>query len=104
MSSDAPKLGTGLFGYRRSTVEQIMAESEARLREAEGRLEAAESRVSELQRELETLKRRNAQMDQHIQRFNPEAGEGPEAALSPEPVQSRGARQPRSRTAMKEER
>ena len=93
MSSDAPKLGTGLFGYRRSTVEQIMAESEARLREAEGRLQAAESRVSELQRELAALKRRNAQMDQQIQRVGSEEGEGPDGALSREPVQSRGPRE-----------
>ena len=98
MSSDAPKLGTGLFGYRRSTVEQIMAESEARLREAEARLQAAESRVSELQRELATLKRRNAQMGQQTQRFGSEEGEGPGRALSPEPVRSPGSREHWSRT------
>ncbi len=93
MSSDAPKLGTGLFGYRRSAVKQIMAEDEARLREAEERLRAAETRVSELQRELETLKRRNAQMNQEIARFETDAGLA-ESGASPEPVQSgRGSRE-----------
>ncbi len=66
MSSDAPKLGTGLFGFRRSTVEQIMAESDVRLREAEARLRAAEMRVAELQEEIELLRRRNARLDQEL--------------------------------------
>ncbi len=103
MSSDAPKLGTGFFGYRRSAVQQIMADGEARLREAEGRLRAAEMRVAELQRELEGLKRRNAQMNEQLDRFEaePRYSEPP----SPEPVQTgRGSREHRSRTAMKEER
>ncbi|MDP8957164.1 MAG: hypothetical protein M3N24_09445 [Actinomycetota bacterium] len=87
MSNDAPKLGTGLFGFRRSAVQEIMAEGEARLREAEERLRAAEMRVSELQQELDTLKRRNAQMNQEMQRFEAEdAMPGPDE--SPEPVQS----------------
>ncbi len=87
MSSDAPKLGTRLFGFRRSAVQGIMAEGEARLREADERLRAAEMRVSELEEELDTLKRRNAQMNQEIERFETEAGES-EPDGSPEPVQS----------------
>ncbi len=101
MSSDAPK--TGLFGYRRSAVQQIMAESEARLREAEGRLRAAEMRVAELERELETLKRRNAHMNQQLERFDAEGDS--QRPPYPEPVQTGdGSREHRSRTAMKEER
>jgi TolA-binding protein len=67
MSSDAPKPGTGLFGYRRSAVQEIMAEGDARLREAEERLRAAEMRVSELQQQIETLRRRNDKMSQQIE-------------------------------------
>ena len=104
MSSDAPKLGTGLFGYRRSAVKQIMAEDEARLREAEGRLRAAEMRVSELQSELEALKQRNAQMNEQLERSNAGAGDS-HRGPSPEPVQTgHGSGEYRSRTAMKEER
>jgi hypothetical protein len=87
MSSDAPKLGTGLFGFRRSAVKGIMADGEARLREAEERLRAAEMRVSELQQELEALKRRNAKMNQEIERFETDAGVTEPDAF-PEPVQS----------------
>jgi predicted RNase H-like nuclease (RuvC/YqgF family) len=87
MSSDAPKLGTGLFGFRRSAVKGIMAEDDERLREAEERLRAAETRVSELQQELDSLKRRNAQMNQEIERFETGAGAA-EPDVSPEPVQS----------------
>ena len=87
MSSDAPKLGTGLFGYRRSAVKQIMAEDEARLREAEGRLRAAELRVSELQGELEALKRRNAQMNQQLERVDAEAGDS-QRTPPPQPAQT----------------
>ncbi len=67
MSSDAPKLGTGLFGYRRSAVQEMMAEGDARLQEAHERLRAAEIRVSQLQQEIETLKRRNDQINQRIE-------------------------------------
>ena len=104
MSSDAPKLGTGLFGYRRSTVEQLMAESDARLREAEARLRAAETRVSELQRQLETLKRRNARMDQRDHDSHSETDTASGSVTSREPVQSGRGSWERSRTAMKEER
>jgi predicted DNA-binding protein YlxM (UPF0122 family) len=69
MGSNAPKPGTGLFGYRRSAVHQIIAEGEDRLQDAEERLRTAESRVAELQAELDALKRRNAQTDQKIQRL-----------------------------------
>ncbi len=104
MSSDAPKLGTGLFGYRRSAVEQLMAESDARLRDAEVRLRAAETRVSELQRQIDSLKRRHAQVEQ---RSNLGDGDGDGGAdlHTPEPLESRaGWGEPMSRTATKEER
>lgn len=77
MDNDAPKLGTGLFGYRRSVVQQIIAEGEARLEEAEGRLRAAESRVAELQEELESMRRRNAQIDEQIRRLRSQMERGP---------------------------
>ncbi len=89
MSSDAPKLGTGLFGYRRSAVQEIMEEGEVRLREAQERLRAAEMRISELQEELDALKRHNAQMNQELTRFDAEDAIA-EPDGSPEPVQSGG--------------
>ncbi len=89
MSSDAPKLGTGFFGYRRSAVQDIMEEGEVRLREAQERLRAAETRISELQDELDTLKRRNAQMNQELTQFDAEDALA-EPDGSPDRVQSGG--------------
>jgi chromosome segregation ATPase len=104
MGNNAPKLGTGLFGFRRSAVEQIIAEGEARLDEAEGRLRAAESRVSELQEELETTKRRNAQIDEQIQRLQSHVSSASGEAPTVRAVPSRqGPKDRRRRPAMKEE-
>jgi hypothetical protein len=69
MSSDPPELGKGMFGYRKSAVNQIIADRDIMLRQAEGRVRAAESKVADLETELGSMRDRNARMDEQIERL-----------------------------------
>jgi hypothetical protein len=69
VTTDPPELGKGLFGYRKSAVNQILADRDIMLRQAEGRVRAAESKVAELQGELTSIKDRNTRMDEQIERL-----------------------------------
>lgn len=69
MSSEPPELGKGLFGYRKSAVNQILADRDLMLRQAEGRVRQAESKVGELERELGTMRDRNNRMDEQLERL-----------------------------------
>jgi peptidoglycan hydrolase CwlO-like protein len=69
MSSDPPELGKGLFGYRKSAVNQIIADRDIMLRQAEGRVRAAESKVAELESELVSMRDRNTRMDEQLDRL-----------------------------------
>ena len=60
MSSDSPELGKGLFGYRKSVVNQIIADRDIMLRQAEGRVRAAESKVADLESEMRGAKEKSA--------------------------------------------
>ena len=69
MTSDPPDLGKGLFGYRKSAVNQILADRDVMLRQAEGRVRAAESKVADLQNELASMKDRTTRMDEQVERL-----------------------------------
>jgi predicted nucleic acid-binding Zn-ribbon protein len=69
MSSDPPELGKGIFGYRKSAVNQIIADRDLMLRQAEGRVRAAESKVANLEGELNAMKTRNSRMDEQLERL-----------------------------------
>ncbi|MGH2573403.1 MAG: hypothetical protein ACRDGU_07980 [Actinomycetota bacterium] len=69
MTSDPPELGKGLFGYRRSAVNQILADRDLMLRQAEGRVRSAESKVADLEGELQGIRTRNARMDEQLERL-----------------------------------
>jgi peptidoglycan hydrolase CwlO-like protein len=69
MSSDPPELGKGLFGYRKSAVNQIIADRDIMLRQAEGRVRAAESKVADLESELVSMRERNTRMDEQLERL-----------------------------------
>jgi hypothetical protein len=69
MTSDPPELGKGLFGYRRSAVNQILTDRDTMLRQAEGRVRAAESKVADLEGELQAIRTRNARMDEQLERL-----------------------------------
>jgi predicted nucleic acid-binding Zn-ribbon protein len=69
MSTDPPELGKGLFGYRKSAVNQILSDRDLMLRQAEGRVRSAESKVGELERELNQMRTRNTRMDEQLERL-----------------------------------
>jgi len=70
MGSEAPgDLGKGLFGYRRSVVQQIISDRDVMLRQAEGRVRAAESRVAELEDELGGIRERSRRMEEQLERL-----------------------------------
>src|SRR5205823_6354069 len=69
MGSDAPDLGKGLFGYRRSAVQQIISDRDVMLRQADGRVRAAESRVAELEDELSGIRERSRRMEEQLERL-----------------------------------
>ena len=69
MGSDPPELGKGLFGYRKSAVNQIIADRDIMLRQAEGRVRAAESKVAELETDLVGMRQRNTRMDEQLERL-----------------------------------
>lgn len=53
MEEQSPDLGRGLFGYRRASVNQAIADRDIMLRQAEGRARAAEARAQELEASME---------------------------------------------------
>jgi chromosome segregation ATPase len=88
------EISKGLFGYRRTDVEQLLSDRDHMLRQAETRIRAAEARVGELQqtldqsesrnavlldrlgqlqRQLEGLATRNAQVEQYVAKVQAEA-------------------------------
>jgi uncharacterized coiled-coil protein SlyX len=66
MGSDPPDLGKGLFGYRKSAVNQVIADRDIMLRQAEGRVRAAEAKIAELEGEVSRLRGQNAQTDEEL--------------------------------------
>jgi cell division septum initiation protein DivIVA len=69
MSTEPPALGKGVFGYRKSSVNQIIADRDTMLRQAEGRVRAAEGKVSSLQSELVNVQQRNQRMEEQLERL-----------------------------------
>ena len=94
MGSDPPELGKGLFGYRKSAVNQIIADRDIMLRQAEGRVRAAESKVAELESELISMRDRNTRMDEQLERLRQQldtlVGQGvPAASVEAPPAPTR---------------
>jgi cell division septum initiation protein DivIVA len=69
MSTEPPALGKGVFGYRKSAVNQIIADRDTMLRQAEGRVRAAEGKVSNLESELVNVQQRNQRMEEQLERL-----------------------------------
>ena len=59
-------LGKGLFGYRRSDVQQLIADRDLVVKEAERRMRASGARINELERSLAQAERRNAHLDEQL--------------------------------------
>ncbi len=54
------QISKGLFGYRRSDVEQLLSDRDHMLRQAETRIRSAEARIGELEDALDHSENRNA--------------------------------------------
>jgi chromosome segregation ATPase len=59
-------LGKGLFGYRRSEVQQLLTDRDLLLEEAERRMRASTARIEELESSLSEAGRRNASLDEKL--------------------------------------
>jgi septal ring factor EnvC (AmiA/AmiB activator) len=62
-------LGKGLFGYRRSEVQQLLTDRDLLLVEAERRMRASQARIEELESSLNEAGRRNASMEEQLARL-----------------------------------
>ena len=70
MSEHQPA-GRGIFGYRKSEVERLIAERDAALQQSEVRIHAAEARVADLEATIRRLEERNEQLEGHVQEGPP---------------------------------
>jgi cell division septum initiation protein DivIVA len=59
-------IGKGLFGYRKTDVEQLLSDRDHMLRQAETRIRGAEARIGELEQTLDHSDSRNAAMQQQL--------------------------------------
>ena len=62
-------LGKGLFGYRRSEVQQLLTDRDLLLMEAERRMRASNARIEELEGGLKEAGQRNARMEEQLSRL-----------------------------------
>jgi septal ring factor EnvC (AmiA/AmiB activator) len=69
MSVDGSSLPKGLFGYRKTVVDQILEDRDIMVRAAEERVRSSESRVQELEAELDSVKAQSAGLEGQMDRF-----------------------------------
>jgi uncharacterized coiled-coil protein SlyX len=69
MSADGSSLPKGLFGYRKTVVNQILEDRDIMVRAAEERVRRSESRVEELEAQLDSVKGQNARLESQMDRF-----------------------------------
>lgn len=66
------EIGKGLFGYRKSSVEQLLADRDQKLRQAEKRIRAAEARIAELEKTVAEANERKVRMEEQVRRLRRE--------------------------------
>jgi cell division septum initiation protein DivIVA len=59
-------ISKGLFGYRKTDVEQLLSDRDHMLRQAETRIRSAEARIGELEQTVDHTESRNAAMQQQL--------------------------------------
>lgn len=65
-------MGKGLFGYRKSDVQQMLADRDSMLRQAEKRIRASETRIAELEKILAEANERKARIEEQVRRLRQE--------------------------------
>src|SRR5437764_458725 len=74
MSQQPPSaLSKGLFGYRRSSVEQMLSERDIMLNQVETRARASEAKVNELEDRLGELQASNEALVQQLEQVRAQA-------------------------------
>jgi uncharacterized coiled-coil protein SlyX len=92
MSDGISKLPKGLFGYRRSIVNQVLEDRDIMVRSAEERVRRSETRVSELEDELGSVKSQNARLEEQLGKLGDQMDslsarlDESTRAASPEPI------------------
>lgn len=66
------EIGKGLFGYRKSDVEQMLADRDTMLRQAEKRIRASEARIAELEKTVTEANERKARVEEQVRRLRQE--------------------------------
>jgi len=66
------EMGKGLFGYRKSDVDQMLADRDTMLRQAEGRIRASEARILELEKTVADANERKARVEEQVRRLRQE--------------------------------
>jgi len=66
------EMGKGLFGYRKSDVQQLLADRDTMLRQAENRIRASQTRIAELEKTLAEANERKARMEEQVRRLRQE--------------------------------
>jgi hypothetical protein len=109
MSADGSKLPRGLFGYRRTVVQQVLEDRDIMVRSAEERVRRSEARVQQLEGELRSVKTQNGHLEARLERFGeqldslsarvdgpiePSNDEAPQGHIQDPPVTSESADAP----------
>lgn len=74
MLAGSGEIGKGLFGYRRTDVEQLISDRDLMLRHAETRIRSAEARIGQLEKTLAEADERNARLDEEMARMRQQLG------------------------------
>ena len=66
------EMGKGIFGYRKSDVQQLLADRDTMLRTAEKRIRASETRIAELEKMVAEANERKVRMEEQVRRLRQE--------------------------------
>lgn len=70
-----PEMGTGLFGYRKAAVHQMIGDRDAMLRRANERVRQAEARAADLEIQIASLTEKETRKDEQIKRLRAQVDE-----------------------------
>jgi len=66
------EMGKGLFGYRKSDVQQLLADRDTKLQQAEKRIRASETRIADLEKMVTEANERKLRVEEQVRRLRQE--------------------------------
>lgn len=75
MLAGSGDISKGLFGYRRTDVDQLISDRDLMLRHAETRIRSAEARISQLENALAQANGRNTRVDEQMAALRQQVGD-----------------------------